>query len=162
MAQDIKAATAFDGALNYDWRLRIWRWSDGSEEPRVSSVLRFAYAPKFRCVTRSQQAFIEIPSDWERRFQWDGPAAIRECIHNLIQRQSRRAKVYVEGSTELPDDRRALVDGWLIPLEAWESVMREPYDVSFDTSDQFALLAKARSLKKPELPEKVTTSYKRS
>lgn len=162
MTTAFTATTAFDGALSYDPRSRTWRWSDGSEEPRVSSVLRFAHAPNFRCVTRSQQTFIEIPNDWERRFRWDGPVAISECIQNLILCHSHPAKVYVEGATELPGDRRAIVDGWLIPLEAWEAVMREPYDVSYDASDQFALLAKARSLRKPGLSENTSTGYNRS
>lgn len=159
MARYIATATAFDGALSYDRHSRTWRWNDGTEETRVYSVLRFAYAPKFRCVTRSQQTFVEIPGDWERRFEWTGPAKIAECINNLILCHSQQGKVYVEGSVELPDDHRALVDGWLIPLEAWEAEMREPYDVSFDPSDQFALLAKARSLNKPDPFNNVSTGY---
>lgn len=146
MAHYISAATAFDGALSYDQHSRTWRWEDGTEEPRVRSVLRFAHAPNFRCVTRSEQTFVEIPVDWELRFHWVGPAIIRECIRNLVLRHGQHAKVYVEGSTELPNDHRPIVDGSLIPLEAWEAAMCEPYDVSFDPDDQFELIAKAHSL----------------
>lgn len=136
----------YDGALVYDAVRCCVCWVDGTPEPRVRIVPKFARAPRFRCTTRRERTYIEIPEHWEERFEWSGDADIRDCILDLIRLKGRPHPVYVEGSAELENDSRPMVDGWIIPLAVWETEMQKPCDLSFDPVHQLSLMRKIRQV----------------
>ena len=120
-------------------------------EPRVRDTLLVELAPNFRCVNRRGTTYIEVPHDWEAERHWpdgqvDEEAAIG--IRQLLEGRATKARsIYADGLAELLDDHRLETNGYLVPIEDWNAVMRdEPIGCWWNQSDEGAILTRAREL----------------
>ena len=124
---------------------------DGIREPRARDTLLAELAPNFRCVNRGGTTYFEVPHDWTAERRWPGgrvdeaaAAGIREVLED---RGTKTGPIYADGLAELLDDHRLEKNGYLVPIEHWNAVMRdEPIGCWWKESDAAAILARAREL----------------
>lgn len=145
--QTTPISRALNGAL--ERHADGWHWRDGTREPRVRDMLLSHIAPNFRCMTRGHITYVEIPARWRDARYWpngrvDDDAAM--AIEQLIGECGTREPIYAEGIAELIDDHRLTTDGWIVDVAQWDSVMREPIGVWWDTAHEAEILARAQRL----------------
>ena len=80
-------------------------------------------APSYRCTTRGNKTYVEIPARYKITISGIDPASepARECVKKIedLIRAHKKTMVFDENS----DDHRATTPGVEIPLETWNRLM---------------------------------------
>jgi hypothetical protein len=120
----------------------LWEWTDTGElELAVRGLTLADLAPSWRCRTYgSGETLVEIPADWHRDVT---DPDVRAAVAELLQAVGMQAEIYAEGLAELLDSHRAVIPGWLVPIEAWDARMAEVVGAQWDRKDEARILARA-------------------
>jgi len=119
----------------------LWEWTDtGDPEPAVRDLTLADLAPSWRCCKRGGQTFVEIPADWHRDVT---DPDVQAAVAELVQTAGVQAEIYAEGLAEALDVHRAVIPGWLVPVEAWDARMSEVIGAQWDRKDEARILERA-------------------
>ena len=119
----------------------LWEWADtGDPEPAVRDLTLADLAPSWRCTHRGGRTFVEVPADWQRDV---ADPDVQEAVAELLQIAGVYADIYAEGLAEALDLHRAVIPGWLVPVEAWDARMSEVVGAQWDRKDEQRILARA-------------------
>ena len=124
----------------------LWEWADtGAPEPAVRDLTLAHLAPSWRCIRCGGRTFVEIPADWERD---TADPDVRMAVAGLLRTAGVQAHIYAEGLAEALDLHRAVIPGWLVPVEAWDARMAEVVGAQWDRKDEARILTRAEKARR--------------
>lgn len=118
-----------------------WYWKNGEPEPRLFDIGAAFFAPGFAQVDHEGRQYVAVPAHWEDGGAWDGSASVRDLIRQAIEEGGQLAELT---PTDPPGEP---IEGWIVPIELWESILCEPIGAAWRDEDDDAILGMYIKLK---------------
>lgn len=140
------ALTWLEGTLVYDEKETVWRWCDGTEEPRVFTLRQELFAPDFMRAQSEGDIYVFVPGNWKTNYRTRLNEAMRDDIAQLVENSGVPLREHPELCANMKRQATASVDGWLVPIDDWDAIMGQPVGAAWEPEDQDDLLDIANKL----------------